>query len=154
MVSKARRHDVKAHLFTGPHQVFVTGMINSWLGPVSTTDRCEQVTSAYAEAFSELLETYEHIGETLPLFLQYEDLFRTKPCMVRVLSLMYADILKFHRIALRYFQQPRQYRFLGLPLRSLANGNLQYGSSCSTRHGRHTSLASPVSSPTWPGIEA
>lgn len=27
--------------------------------------------------------------------------------MIRVLSLMYEDILQFHRLALRYFQQPR-----------------------------------------------
>ncbi|KAF2492653.1 hypothetical protein BU16DRAFT_551492 [Lophium mytilinum] len=64
------------------------------------------VASAYADAFTELLDTYEHIGESLPLLLQYQDLFHSKPHMVRVLSLMYEDILKFHRIALSYFQQP------------------------------------------------
>ncbi|KAF2807330.1 putative zinc finger protein [Mytilinidion resinicola] len=65
-----------------------------------------QVASAYAEAFTELLDTYENIGESLPLLLQYQDLFHSKPHMVQVLSLMYEDILKFHRIALAYFQQP------------------------------------------------
>ncbi|KAF2178004.1 putative zinc finger protein [Zopfia rhizophila CBS 207.26] len=64
------------------------------------------VASSYAEAFGELLDTYEHIGENLPLFLQYENLFHAQPHTVRVLTLMYEDILKFHRIALRYFQQP------------------------------------------------
>jgi hypothetical protein len=42
--------------------------------------------------------------------------------MVRILVLMYEDILKFHHIALSYFQQPRQYLFLAVPFRSLANG--------------------------------
>lgn len=54
-----------------------------------------------------MLDTYERIGEILPLLSQYEELFRRRPHMGRVLSLMYEDILKFHRIALRYFQQPR-----------------------------------------------
>lgn len=65
-----------------------------------------QVTSTYNAAFNELLDTYEHIGEKLPLLLRYQDLFRSKPHMVRILALIYEDILKFHRITLRYFQQP------------------------------------------------
>ncbi|KAI9662395.1 MAG: hypothetical protein M1821_008562 [Bathelium mastoideum] len=65
-----------------------------------------QIASTHSEAFTELLDTYEHIGEQLPLLAQYETIFREKPHMVDVLSLMYKDILKFHRIALSYFQKP------------------------------------------------
>jgi hypothetical protein len=65
-----------------------------------------QISNTCAEAFTALLDVYEHIGETLPLLLQYQNLFRAEPHMVTVLSLIYEDILKFHRLALRYFQLP------------------------------------------------
>ncbi|KAF1995032.1 hypothetical protein P154DRAFT_548731 [Amniculicola lignicola CBS 123094] len=64
------------------------------------------VASVMVEAFEELLQTYERIGDLIPLLLQYEQLFRKHPHMVRILVLMYEDILSFHHIALRYFQQP------------------------------------------------
>ncbi|KAJ5090487.1 hypothetical protein N7532_009171 [Penicillium argentinense] len=64
-----------------------------------------QVASNHQKAFTELLDTYEAIGEHLPLLLQYQDLFRVQPEMVRVLSLIYEDILEFHRLAIQYFQQ-------------------------------------------------
>lgn len=67
-----------------------------------------QIADTFENAFSELLDTYEYIGENLPLLLQYQELFRTNPHMIKVLSLMYEDILKFHRIAIQYFQQRRQ----------------------------------------------
>ncbi|CAI7641662.1 unnamed protein product [Penicillium glandicola] len=63
------------------------------------------IADTFESAFSELLDTYEYIGENLPLLLQYEDLFRNNPHMIKVLSLIYDDILKFHRIAIQYFQQ-------------------------------------------------
>ncbi|KAI0157994.1 putative zinc finger protein [Hypoxylon sp. FL1284] len=63
-------------------------------------------TSVDDVAFCELLNAYECIGEALPLLLQYRDLFRAQPHMVRVLALIYDDVLKFQRIILRYFQQP------------------------------------------------
>ncbi|KAI9687323.1 MAG: hypothetical protein M1822_002366 [Bathelium mastoideum] len=66
-----------------------------------------QIASTHSEGFTKLLDTYEHIGEQLPLLARYEALFREKPHMVDVLSRMYEDILKFHKIALRYFQQSR-----------------------------------------------
>ncbi|KAI1736472.1 putative zinc finger protein [Xylaria scruposa] len=66
-----------------------------------------QATSALDDAFSELLDAYGNIGQNLPLLLQYQDVFHTTPHMVRVLSLIYEDILKFQRIILRYFQQPQ-----------------------------------------------
>ncbi|KAK4867343.1 hypothetical protein LT330_000853 [Penicillium expansum] len=63
------------------------------------------IADTLENAFSELLDTYEYIGENLPLLLQYQELFHTNPHMIKVLSLMYEDILKFHRIAIQYFQQ-------------------------------------------------
>lgn len=48
------------------------------------------------------------MGESFPLLAQYEDLFYTIPHTVLVLPHICEDILKFHRILLRYFQRPRQ----------------------------------------------
>lgn len=39
----------------------------------------------------------------MPLLEQYEDLFGENPHMKRVLALMYADILEFHKRAIRFF---------------------------------------------------
>lgn len=64
-----------------------------------------QVASSYAEAFNELLDVYQTIGQDMPLLLQYQSVFQDNPHMVRVLTLMYEDILEFHRRALKYFQQ-------------------------------------------------
>ncbi|KAK6082031.1 zinc finger protein [Seiridium cupressi] len=69
-----------------------------------------QTTSVSDVAFNEFLDAYRRMGENLPLLLQYQDLFRAKPHMVRVLALIYEDVLKFQRIILRYFQQPQWQR--------------------------------------------
>lgn len=68
----------------------------------------EQATSSHPGAFNELLDAYESIGESLPLLTQYQTLFQAKPHAVRNLWLIYEDLLKFHHIILRYFQQPRR----------------------------------------------
>ncbi|UKZ69787.1 uncharacterized protein TrAtP1_010791 [Trichoderma atroviride] len=65
-----------------------------------------QATSADPEAFNELLDTYKGIGESLPLLTQYQTLFQAKPHMVQNLWLIYDDVLAFHSIIFRYFQQP------------------------------------------------
>ncbi|KAH6845783.1 hypothetical protein B0I37DRAFT_381087 [Chaetomium sp. MPI-CAGE-AT-0009] len=65
-----------------------------------------QIASSLAEAFNELLDMYERLGEELPLVQQYERLFSEDPNIKRVLGYLYKDILEFHRRALKYFQQP------------------------------------------------
>jgi hypothetical protein len=59
----------------------------------------------FAEAFDVLLDAYQRIGELLPLFTQYQAMFRDRPEMTRVLTLMYEDILRFHWKAMGYFKQ-------------------------------------------------
>ncbi|KAF2267625.1 putative zinc finger protein [Lojkania enalia] len=63
-------------------------------------------SSAYVDAFKELLDAYQHIGENIPLLIQYEELFRSNSDMLGTLALMYEDVLKFHHDALTYFQKP------------------------------------------------
>ncbi|KAL7933255.1 hypothetical protein V8C35DRAFT_305329 [Trichoderma chlorosporum] len=60
-------------------------------------------TTAHAKAFDELLNAYEGIGKSLPLLTQYPALFQDNSHMVRILSLIYKEILAFHHILLRYF---------------------------------------------------
>ena len=61
----------------------------------------------------------------MPLLEQYEALFGDCPEMGRVLALMYADILKFHKRAIRFVTgkgiSPLRARLLGLCLTSLVN---------------------------------
>jgi hypothetical protein len=55
-------------------------------------------------ASTELLDMYESVSDNLPLVLKYENPFHAKPHRIRVLSLMYKDILDFHQLALAYFR--------------------------------------------------
>ncbi|KAI1355972.1 putative zinc finger protein [Xylaria sp. FL0043] len=64
-----------------------------------------EVASVVDRAFCELLSAYESMGQSLPLPMQYQEF--NAPHIVRILSHMYEDILKFQRILLRYFQQPQ-----------------------------------------------
>jgi hypothetical protein len=57
-----------------------------------------------AGALTELFDMYESISDNLPLVLKYENPFHAKPHRIRVLSLMYKDILDFHRLALPCFR--------------------------------------------------
>ncbi|GAW19057.1 hypothetical protein ANO14919_085410 [Xylariales sp. No.14919] len=87
-----------------------------------------QATSVDDGAFCELLSAYSRMGDSLPLLMRHRDLFQATSPMVRVLSEMYVDILKFQRIVMRYFQQPQwrqvfneswdtcKYRFSGIIL--------------------------------------
>lgn len=64
------------------------------------------MTSTFSEAFSELLDAYQRIGENLPLLRQYQTLFPIDMRIGKISVFMYEDILEFHRRALNYFQQP------------------------------------------------
>jgi hypothetical protein len=60
---------------------------------------------AFSDAFNELLDVYEQIGEILPLFSQHEELFRDNSHMAEILPLVYKDILEVHRLSLKYFNK-------------------------------------------------
>lgn len=62
------------------------------------------------EAFDKLLEAYEMLGECIPQFQQYEQIFN-QPYMDSILELFYGDILEFHRRALKVFNRRGQLRF-------------------------------------------
>jgi hypothetical protein len=64
-----------------------------------------KVAYTFHEAFDALLDSYQRIGEHIPLLAQYEDYFRNHPQMTQVLRLIYEDILKFHFKAMKYFKK-------------------------------------------------
>jgi hypothetical protein len=50
-----------------------------------------------------LLDAYSQIGEHMPLLEQYKEFFGDNEHMIPILALLYADILEFHRRAIRFF---------------------------------------------------
>lgn len=62
-----------------------------------------QVANTWAEAFDDLLDAYEQIGEHMPLLQQYQSLFHASPHMQKVLCMMFDDIVDFHTEAVRFF---------------------------------------------------
>ncbi|ETS78813.1 hypothetical protein PFICI_08666 [Pestalotiopsis fici W106-1] len=63
------------------------------------------ITSTFSEAFTSLLETYEYLGEQLPLLSHYQELFSNQKHMRDMLVLIFKDILVFHAEGLKYFTQ-------------------------------------------------
>jgi hypothetical protein len=68
-----------------------------------------KTASTWTESFNILLDAYEQIGENIPQFEQYGTLFNGSPEMQKVLGLVYADILEFHRRALKFFKRRSQF---------------------------------------------
>ena len=66
------------------------------------------------ETFDTLLDAYVSIGERMPLLRQYREIFQNTPHMTKVLEMIYADILNFHRMALRVFTLPSKFYGFGL----------------------------------------
>ncbi|KAF6816272.1 zinc finger protein, partial [Colletotrichum plurivorum] len=64
------------------------------------------VTDTSSAAFTEILDTYQQLGDTLLLLLQPRELFSYDAHMAKVLSGIYKDVLEFHLQAFKYFQQP------------------------------------------------
>ncbi|KAI3572907.1 hypothetical protein IWW34DRAFT_636599 [Fusarium oxysporum f. sp. albedinis] len=63
------------------------------------------VTSNLSDAFDSLLDTYQQIGEQIPLLESYKSLFSENSFMKSLLVMIYEDITSFHIMALRYFRQ-------------------------------------------------
>lgn len=66
----------------------------------------EQVTSRFSDAFIKLLDTYELIGDSLPLLEKCQESFlENTPYVQQAMVAIYRDILEFHESALRYFRK-------------------------------------------------
>lgn len=64
-----------------------------------------QIASNFIEAFDSLLDTYQQVGEQIPLLESYKDLFSNHPHMRSLLVMIYQDIMSFHLTAFRFFRQ-------------------------------------------------
>ncbi|KAK2808656.1 hypothetical protein FQN50_004520 [Emmonsiellopsis sp. PD_5] len=62
-----------------------------------------QVARNWTDSFDILLDAYKQIGEEIPLLLQYSETFEQNPHMINILGFIYADILEFHKRAIRFF---------------------------------------------------
>ncbi|KAI2464722.1 hypothetical protein F4781DRAFT_411946 [Annulohypoxylon bovei var. microspora] len=63
------------------------------------------IANTFSEALHSVLDAYQEIGEQIPLFRGYEELFSSNAHMKSMLVLIYRDILEFHREAIKYFKQ-------------------------------------------------
>ncbi|KAI6553144.1 hypothetical protein MCOR04_010777 [Pyricularia oryzae] len=65
------------------------------------------ITSNFSDAFNSLLDTYQEIGEQIPLLESFKTLFQdsVNTHMRQLLVLIYEDILRFQLLALRYFRK-------------------------------------------------
>jgi hypothetical protein len=91
----------------------------------------EQTASSSHVAFDALLEMYERIGVSLPQLEQYQDLFQSNAHMRTILHLLYADILRFHKKALKFFKHPGTW---SLPF--YTNEAINFGNSVETAFPR------------------
>ncbi|KAI0098044.1 hypothetical protein GGR51DRAFT_565932 [Nemania sp. FL0031] len=69
------------------------------------------VATARIESLECLLDTYAEVGEVIPSLQQYDEIFRTAPCVLEVLEKYFCDILEFHKNALDVFTRPAWKKF-------------------------------------------
>lgn len=94
-----------AKLVLGTDEILATGQYAT-LVRLQKLNHCFQISSTFYNAFSELLDVYQRIGENFPLVQQYRELFPDNLRIGKVLVYIYEDMLNFHKEALHYFQQP------------------------------------------------
>ncbi|RYP69278.1 hypothetical protein DL770_008288 [Monosporascus sp. CRB-9-2] len=69
-------------------------------------DRQFKVAGTRIDILERLLDTYVEIGDVIPGFQQYDQLFRNCPAVREILERYLYDILQFHRKALDVFARP------------------------------------------------
>ena len=73
------------------------------------TDIYPQISSTYAKSYEKTIEVMAKIGDTLPHFQNYAQLFQQNSAIKQVLALFYKDILDFHRIMMEFFSRKSEY---------------------------------------------
>ncbi|KAI9869154.1 MAG: hypothetical protein M1813_002978 [Trichoglossum hirsutum] len=66
---------------------------------------CLVIASNFTGAFDTLLDTYQRIGENLPLLSKIDETFHSQPFVQAVLVRVYENILNFHLRSIRFFKQ-------------------------------------------------
>ena len=68
-----------------------------------------EVAHAMPKAFDNLLEAYEQLGEATPSLGQKQKVFEVHPRLIKIVELMYADLLEFHEHGIAIFDRPSKY---------------------------------------------
>lgn len=103
-----------------------------------------QMADNLTQSFDAIVEAMTVIGNKLPLFEAYTNLFETSDRVLDVLVLFYKDILDFYEVVLNFFSAKRLVFLLRCCFMLL--NVLQVGSSFSIRSGRGTMPRSTLSS--------
>ena len=70
---------------------------------INLSHSCIQISSTYIKSYDKILDCMSHIGDTLPHFENYRQIFQDNETIKHVLCLFYRDILDFHAIAIHFF---------------------------------------------------
>jgi hypothetical protein len=65
----------------------------------------EQISSTLIKSFDKVVEVLAEVGQSLPQFQKYTELFKENQHIKQVLCLFFRDILDFHATVLNFFQK-------------------------------------------------
>ena len=68
-----------------------------------------QVSQTHIQSFDKILDAMQKIGNCLPRFEQFGDVFAHNPRVGQVLVWLYSDLLEFYTEVLRFFSKKGQY---------------------------------------------
>jgi hypothetical protein len=76
---------------------------------VTLADCSEQISSTLIKSFDQVVEVLAEVGQCLPQFQKYAELFKANLLIKQVLCLFYTDILDFHATVLNFFGRNSKY---------------------------------------------
>lgn len=71
----------------------------------------KEIATSFTGAFDALLNAYQKLGNTMPIFSAIEDAFTSNLLVQGTLVQVYRDILAFHSRALRFFRKKGRLTF-------------------------------------------
>ena len=113
---------IESNISAGPDKISFTGRIMTgghhthklYIRHCHVANAEPKTASNYTGAFDLLLDAYKDIGDNLPQFKKYAQLFGNKPSVQKVLVEVFEGILRFHKRAIGFFRRS------GLSLPSLS----------------------------------
>jgi hypothetical protein len=71
----------------------------------TSADFKEQISSTLIKSFDKVVEVLAEVGQSLPQFQKYTELFKQNQHIKQVLCLFFRDILDFHATVLNFFRK-------------------------------------------------
>src|SRR5271170_4580458 len=94
----------------GPIKLFLQVRHRTSRSCVATLADCsEQISSTLITSFDKVAEVLAEVGQCLPQFQKYAELFKANLQIKQVLCLFYRDILDFHATVLNFFRKNSKY---------------------------------------------